>query len=102
MRISRAKPSACGSAAILPMFQRVILAAAASVNAAAAPVVTMPDSAPVIRAMVRLPAACSSAISTDCFAAAAIAATTSGAMRLPPKRVSVPAALILRFTPNAE
>ena len=80
--------------------QRAIDAAAASVSAAAAPVVTSPASAPVAWAMRALAASCSSPISTEARDAAAIASTTSGAMTAPPRRVSAPAALMRRQTPN--
>ncbi len=83
------------------MFQRVIAAAAASVRPAAAPVVTRPACAPVRRAITRLAAACSSPMSTEDRAAAAMAATISSSMSAPPRRVSVPAALMRRFTPSA-
>jgi hypothetical protein len=51
--------------------------------------------------MTRLAALCSSPMSTDARAAAPIAATTSSSISAPPSRVSVPAALIRRFTPSA-
>ncbi len=73
--------------AILATSQRAIDAAAARVSAAAAPVVTIPASAPVAWAMRRLAASCSSPISTDAREAAAIASTTSGAITAPPSRV---------------
>ena len=100
MITSWGKSAACGRAAIRATSQRVMEAAVARVSAAAAPVVTIPASAPVRRAIVRLAAACNSAISTEARAAAAMAATTSGAIKAPPSRVSVPAALIRRFTPR--
>jgi hypothetical protein len=77
-----------------------MLAAQAKVKAAEAPVVTIPASAPVMSEIVRLAAACSSPMSIELVAADAIAAITSGAIRAPPNLVRVPAALILRFTPN--
>src|SRR6185503_6088509 len=83
------------------MSQRAMLAAAARVSAAAAPLVTIPASAPVIFAMARLAADCNSPMSTEARAAATIAATTSSCMSAPPSRVSVPAALMRRLTPSA-
>ena len=80
--------------------QRAMQAALARVRAAAAPEVTMPACAPVALAMTRLAAACSSAMSTDAPAASTMACSTSGSIRLPPRRVSVPAALMRRGTPR--
>ena len=80
--------------------QRAIAAAAARVKAADAPVVTSPASAPVAWAMRPLAASCSSPISTEARDAAAIAATTSGAITAPPSRVSAPAALMRGRTPK--
>ena len=88
----------CGSAAMRAISQRVIAAAAARVSAAAAPVVTIPASVPVSFEMTRLAALCSSPMSTEARAAAAIAARTSSSIKAPPRRVSVPAALMRRFT----
>ena len=45
--------------------------------------------------------ACKSSIGTKAAAASAIAASTSGAMRLPPRRVSVPLALITVRRPSS-
>jgi hypothetical protein len=50
--------------------------------------------------MMRLAADCNSPISTEACAAARMASSTSGAIRLPPSRVSVPAALMRRLTPS--
>ncbi len=75
-------------------------AAVPTVSAAAAPAVTSPASAPVCRAITALAAAWSSAISTKLPAASVIASRTSSGIRLPPRRVSNPAALIRVRTPN--
>ena len=67
---------------------------------AAAPEVTMPAWAPVQRAITPLAADCNSEISTEASAACAIASSTAGAIKLPPSRVRVPAALMRRGTPR--
>ena len=67
--------------------------------AAAAPEVTIPDSAPESSAS-RFPAArCSSNISTKCCAAASTARRTSGSSREPLRYVHVPRALMKGLTP---
>ncbi len=75
-------------------------AAVPSVRAAAAPEVTSPASAPVHSAMTALARAWSSAMSTKLAAASAMAATTSGGIRLPPSRVRSPAPLMRVRTPS--
>jgi len=75
-------------------------AAAPSISAADAPLVTMPASAPVARAITRQAPACSDSMSTHSLDAACIAASTSGCIRPPDKRVTVPAALMSVGTPK--
>jgi hypothetical protein len=89
-----------GRAAMRATSQRARQAAVAIVSAAAAPEVTMPACAPVTLAITRLAAACNCAISTDALAASVMACSTSASIRLPPRRVSVPAALMRRATPR--
>jgi hypothetical protein len=73
---------------------------AASNIPADAPEVTMPASAPVTRAITRQAPACNSTMSTHSVEAATIAAATSGCMRPPDSRVTVPQALMTVGTPK--
>ena len=74
-------------------------AAAAMTMPAELQLVMNPASAPVTRAMTRLAAAWSSAISTEWGSSAAMAATTSSLTGLAPNTVSVPEALMSRARP---
>ena len=78
------------------------MAAVPSRTAALAPEVTMPASAPVASRMVRLAAAWSWTMSTQARLAWRIASATSGAMRPPERRVTVPQALMISGTPRSE
>ena len=83
-------PSVSGSRFIAAGSSRAMQAAAPSMSAAAAPAVTMPASAPVAATISRHAAAWTSGTSKQDRAASAIAATTSGAIRPPDRRVLVP------------
>ncbi len=83
-------PSVSGRRFIAAGSSRAMQAAAPSISAAAAPAVAMPASAPVASLIARDAAACTSGISKQDRAASTMAATTSGAIMPPDRRVLVP------------
>src|SRR3954465_5254747 len=96
--ISAGRPGAAGSASIADGPLRARHAAAASVNPAAAPAVTHPDSAPVVSAITAPAHACRSSGRHVEEAASAIASPTTSGRVPPPSEVTKPAALITRGT----
>jgi hypothetical protein len=68
--------------------------------AAAAPLVTIPLSAPVAAAIRAEAAACSATMSTQAVEASTMAAATSGCITPPDSRVAVPLPLTMTGTPK--